>query len=86
MLSYLRQNTIQTWQQSLFPTPGVVHLNLPLREPLAPIAQPEIAQLKAEFVAQDFFGAVGSNIPINRLCFCTSGIVGSISQELLLRV
>ena len=27
MLRYLRQNIIQAWQQSLFPFPGVVHLN-----------------------------------------------------------
>ena len=52
MLRYLRQNTIQAWQRSLFPTPGVVHLNVPLREPLAPIEQP-LGDFAAEL--EDFF-------------------------------
>ncbi len=58
MLQYLRQNMIQAWQQSLFPYPGVVHLNVPLREPLAPIKQhlAEIDQIPA-----DFFDAVSQN-------------------------
>ena len=62
MLRYLRQNTIQAWKQSLFPIPGVVHLNLPFRKPLAPVVQPEVAKLQAEFETQDFFSAVTSNI------------------------
>jgi 2-succinyl-5-enolpyruvyl-6-hydroxy-3-cyclohexene-1-carboxylate synthase len=55
MLRYLRQNMIQAWQQSLFPYPGVVHLNVPLGEPLAPIKRhlTEIDQIPA-----DFFNAV----------------------------
>ena len=57
MLRYLRQNILQAWQQSLYPTSGVVHLNVPWREPLAPIAQPELAALKSKFPA-DFFDAV----------------------------
>jgi len=65
MLRYLRQNIIQAWEQSLFPTPGVVHLNLPLREPLAPLAQPEVAELQTEFLPQDFFSAVQSSFIIN---------------------
>ena len=62
MLRYLRQNTIQAWKQSLFPIPGVVHLNLPFRKPLAPVVQPEVAKLQAEFQSQDFFSAVTNNI------------------------
>ena len=65
ILRYLRQNTIQAWKQSLFPVPGVVHLNLPFRKPLAPVPQPEVAQLQAEFASQDFFDAVTSNVPSN---------------------
>ena len=64
MLAYLRQNMIQAWEQSLFPTPGVVHLNLPFREPLAPIVQPELAQLKAQWGDRDFFSQVASSLPI----------------------
>ena len=54
MLRYLRQNAIQAWQQSLFPTPGVVHLNVPLREPLAPIEQLSL-DVESEFLEADFF-------------------------------
>ena len=62
MLQYLRQNVFQAWQQSLKPFPGVVHLNIPLREPLAPISQhlAEIDQLPA-----DFFDTVTSAIPLS---------------------
>ncbi|MGD1917675.1 MAG: 2-succinyl-5-enolpyruvyl-6-hydroxy-3-cyclohexene-1-carboxylic-acid synthase [Pleurocapsa sp.] len=65
MLCYLRQNIVQAWEQSLFPIPGVIHLNLPFRKPLAPIVQPEIAQLKTKFVAKDFFSAVTSSVLIS---------------------
>jgi 2-succinyl-5-enolpyruvyl-6-hydroxy-3-cyclohexene-1-carboxylate synthase len=55
MLDYLRQNILQAWEKSLFPHPGVVHLNCPFREPLAPITQPEIATLALEIIEPDFF-------------------------------
>lgn len=58
MLRYLRQTMIQAWQQSLFPTPGVVHLNIPLREPLIPIEQS--LAIKNQFSIEDFFSAVAS--------------------------
>jgi 2-succinyl-5-enolpyruvyl-6-hydroxy-3-cyclohexene-1-carboxylate synthase len=61
MLSYLRQTIVQAWQHSLFPTPGVVHLNMPFREPLAPIKQPLLA-IETEF-PQDFFVGIISNVP-----------------------
>ena len=48
MFCYLRQNIVQAWEKSLFPFQGVVHLNCPFREPLAPIIQPEIKSLTAE--------------------------------------
>jgi 2-succinyl-5-enolpyruvyl-6-hydroxy-3-cyclohexene-1-carboxylate synthase len=53
-LAYLRQRIMQAWRQTQYPAAGVVHLNVPLREPLAPIGQPEILALAAEFPA-DFF-------------------------------
>lgn len=62
MLCYLRQNIIQAWEQALLPQPGVVHLNLPFREPLAPVVQPEVAQLKTKFLDRDFFDAVQTNL------------------------
>ena len=68
MLRYLRQNTLQAWQKSLYPTSGVVHLNVPWREPLAPIAQPELTALKSEFPV-DFFDAVVPTPPISKSIF-----------------
>ena len=56
MLRYLRQNAIQAWQRSLFPTPGVVHLNIPLRKPLAPIER-SLGDFEAKFL-EDFFDTV----------------------------
>lgn len=63
MLRYLRQNVIQAWKRSLLPTPGVVHLNLPFREPLAPIAQPEGKQLQEQFDVAEFFDNIAASIP-----------------------
>ncbi|MEL6441713.1 MAG: 2-succinyl-5-enolpyruvyl-6-hydroxy-3-cyclohexene-1-carboxylic-acid synthase [Cyanobacteria bacterium J06621_8] len=52
MLRYLRQTMVQAWQRSLLPHPGVVHLNIPLREPLAPTTEPlgEITALPPDFL------------------------------------
>lgn len=49
MLAYLRQTTLQAWQQAQYPLKGVVHLNVPFREPLAPIPQSEAQQLELTF-------------------------------------
>jgi len=65
MLAYVRQNIIQAWSQSMVPTPGVVHINVPFREPLAPIAQPkspELPELKEQFSKSDFFSQVDSSL------------------------
>jgi 2-succinyl-5-enolpyruvyl-6-hydroxy-3-cyclohexene-1-carboxylate synthase len=58
MLRYLRQNIIHAWERSLFPLPGVVHLNLPFGEPLAPTPQPEIEVIKSQFPREDFFAHI----------------------------
>ncbi len=58
MLRYLRQTIIHSWERSRFPTPGVVHLNCPFRDPLAPIIQPEIQQLFENFKVDHFFDGV----------------------------
>ena len=59
MLRYLRQTIVQGWERSLFPVPGVVHLNIPFSDPLAPIPQPDTNILKSDFQPETFF----SNIP-----------------------
>ncbi|MBD2543760.1 2-succinyl-5-enolpyruvyl-6-hydroxy-3-cyclohexene-1-carboxylic-acid synthase [Planktothricoides raciborskii] len=59
MLRYLRQTLIYGWQKTLFPVPGVVHLNVPLRDPLPPLPEPDralaIDRLRQTFDAEDFF-------------------------------
>ena len=57
-LGYLRQNIIHAWERALFPIRGVVHLNLPFCEPLAPTTQPELKGFKAKFSSQKFFSHI----------------------------
>jgi len=57
-LAYLRQTTIHAWERSQFPIPGAVHLNCPLREPLAPLPQPEVQALGATVDWPQFFVGV----------------------------
>jgi len=63
MLAYLRQTVIHAWECTLFPTPGVVHLNVPFRDPLAPIPQPEAEALKSEFSSVEFFTGIANIDP-----------------------
>ncbi len=60
MLGYLRQTMIFAWERSLFPTPGCVHLNIPFRDPLAPIPQLDTETLKLQFQPEDFFAGIAS--------------------------
>ncbi|MBD2464400.1 2-succinyl-5-enolpyruvyl-6-hydroxy-3-cyclohexene-1-carboxylic-acid synthase [Oscillatoria sp. FACHB-1407] len=53
-LAYLRQTLIHAWGRSLHPIPGVVHLNLPFRDPLAPTPQPEAQAFADQFPAHFF--------------------------------
>ncbi|NJL02301.1 MAG: 2-succinyl-5-enolpyruvyl-6-hydroxy-3-cyclohexene-1-carboxylic-acid synthase [Spirulinaceae cyanobacterium SM2_1_0] len=57
-LCYLRQMAVQAWERSLCPQPGVVHLNVPLREPLAPLSDPDRLTQIAEFDTEAFFAAI----------------------------
>ncbi|MBD2095152.1 2-succinyl-5-enolpyruvyl-6-hydroxy-3-cyclohexene-1-carboxylic-acid synthase [Trichocoleus sp. FACHB-591] len=58
LLRYLRQTMIYAWERSLWPVAGPVHLNLPLREPLAPIPDPAVEEWRSQFDSAQFFAAV----------------------------
>lgn len=66
MLFYLRQNIIHAWEKSLFPNPGVVHLNLPFNEPLAPTLELEIKQLENTLLASNLFDNFCQKLPISQ--------------------
>jgi len=58
LLAYLRQTMVHAWERTLYPVSGPVHLNLPFREPLAPIPQSEALTFKTTFNEEDFFSSV----------------------------
>jgi 2-succinyl-5-enolpyruvyl-6-hydroxy-3-cyclohexene-1-carboxylate synthase len=53
-LQYLRQRSAQCYQQCLYPISGVVHINIPFRDPLAPIVDPEVSAW-CDRLPDDFF-------------------------------
>ncbi|MCT7963897.1 2-succinyl-5-enolpyruvyl-6-hydroxy-3-cyclohexene-1-carboxylic-acid synthase [Laspinema sp. D1] len=62
-LRYLRQTLIHAWEKTLFPVFGPVHLNLPFRDPLAPLPEPQATDLAATFQPQEFFTHLPSSPP-----------------------
>lgn len=54
-LFYLRQNIIYAWERSQMPIKGVVHLNVPFDEPLAPIKTLNLLPEKQDFINQQLF-------------------------------
>ena len=58
LLRYLRQTIMYAWERSHFPTPGVVHLNIPFRDPLAPIPELETEAFKSQLQPSEFFAGI----------------------------
>lgn len=56
LLAYARQTIIQAWRSTLLPSPGAVHLNLPFREPLAPLPEAPAQARALTFDEKEFFG------------------------------
>lgn len=63
-LAYVRQTCIYAWERSQWPVPGPVHLNIPFRDPLAPIADSQTKGLAAHFEVDHFFSEVRSIQPV----------------------
>lgn len=63
MLAYLRQTIVYAWERSLYPVAGPIHLNIPFRDPLAPIPDANVetqnfAFLQSQFNSEEFFAHV----------------------------
>ncbi|CDN15983.1 2-succinyl-5-enolpyruvyl-6-hydroxy-3-cyclohexene-1-carboxylic-acid synthase [Richelia intracellularis] len=64
ILRYVRQMLTYGWERALSPVPGVVHINVPLRDPLPPIPHQNQLQaqslelLKSQFQLEEFLDGV----------------------------
>ncbi|MBN3905411.1 MAG: 2-succinyl-5-enolpyruvyl-6-hydroxy-3-cyclohexene-1-carboxylic-acid synthase [Nostoc sp. NMS1] len=64
MLAYLRQMVIHSWERAQTPTKGPVHLNIPFRDPLAPLPDGiDLSYLRSQFQPEDFFAGIASTTP-----------------------
>ncbi|HEY9782542.1 MAG TPA: 2-succinyl-5-enolpyruvyl-6-hydroxy-3-cyclohexene-1-carboxylic-acid synthase [Leptolyngbyaceae cyanobacterium] len=61
ILRYFRQTARHAWERSLYPMHGPVHLNLPFRDPLAPLPERTAADLASQFDPEEFFAGIPQN-------------------------
>lgn len=66
MLAYLRQMVIHSWERAQTPTKGPVHLNIPFRDPLAPVPDgTDLSYLQSQFQPEDFFAGIANTTPFH---------------------
>jgi 2-succinyl-5-enolpyruvyl-6-hydroxy-3-cyclohexene-1-carboxylate synthase len=65
MLAYLRQTVIHSWERTQTPSKGAVHLNIPFRDPLAPVLDgTDLSFLQSQFHPEEFFAGIANPFPI----------------------
>jgi 2-succinyl-5-enolpyruvyl-6-hydroxy-3-cyclohexene-1-carboxylate synthase len=63
LLQYLRQTLVYAWERAVIPAAGPVHLNVPFRDPLAPVSDPIVEAQAADFPAHFFAGLATPSQP-----------------------